>query len=322
MHQSAEAPTGLAGEDVSSTVLNDDARRVPETTEEKPFEPFAQRTHGIEQAQDRTPRTDTRRGRSTPFPVSHPLHLTHLGYPTVPAALVRPFVEPPADDDEARDCTRSRDSLAPSQSLSQVALQRRAQGIGPSHVGETSEQGGKPSVRDPRAHETHRGETMALLDWARRVGREHHHHHHHAPYGPASAGIRDGTVLGTPWDGTDVDPASGTSSSEVGVVRDVAAERHWVEGEGSFDDDPRAQEEQRQGTAWRHDPQEQYLHPGASPHQAHPPENASSPFSAGWQSPRISDCVPRDDEVSALERMTIGGTTTVGGMTAAGGVPL
>ena len=218
---------------------------------------------------------------------------------------------------------QSKESLAPSQSLSQVALHRRAQGTGRSHVGENAEEAGKPSsIRDPQADDTQAGKTMALLDWARRVGREHDH----ASYGPASAGIGDGdgAVVGTPLDGTDVDPGSGTSSSEVEVVRDHAG-RQSVDGEGSFDDDPRApQEEGREDTAWRHDPHEQYFHPGpgAFPHPPHPPENASSRISAGWQSPRLSDRVPGDDEVSALERMTIGGTTTVGGMTVAGGVPL
>ncbi|GHJ88686.1 hypothetical protein NliqN6_5088 [Naganishia liquefaciens] len=181
---------------------------------------------------------------------------------------------------------------------------------------------------------TYRGkDPMALLDWARGV----------AGGGGRRSPNEPGIVYGVARDGTDVDVdedededrGSGTSSSEVRVDRRGDAGRGWVEeAEGSFSDDVRDERDHlAYDPVWeshaQFQPPHPHLHPfGTCPFPQQPhlqppplhPDTSSSKFSAGWQSPRISDRIPQADELSAMEQMTLGGTT-VGAGTAVDAVP-
>jgi hypothetical protein len=172
---------------------------------------------------------------------------------------------------------------------------------------------------------------MALLDWARGVSAGVH---------PAEVGR--GSQLG----GMNVDNGGGSDSSSTTPVGGQEGrgmteyqEDHSFEGyprsEARSSRSGRRDDTRNQSDPARRDGQDQpgfdtlHLYPGSYPFppqrvpsQPHGSSRQSAPPSQfGWQSPVITDRMPRDDEVSMMDRMTVGGTT-VGGLTTAGGVPL
>jgi hypothetical protein len=324
------------------------------------FERFKQLAHGLSPLsghhaiEERYPRLPS---SGTPFPfapvptsvnrfetLSEPGPLPGPNHTTDPANRT-----PPTPSKPLRTRENDKESLAPSQSLSQVPLrkQQRAKQLGQPLVSESSD---RPLIREgEEAEESQSKKDMALLDWARSVSgaRETSHlGHNHERLVPGSAGLNRASQYG----GTDVDNGggSGSSSTSVDNREDRRRETGFPVDDGSFDDhpqpDPRIQQDhRRQGSAWGDgastrdippvQPQpeynQQYLYPGSYPFPQQPPtghtrassvRHSAPPSQSGWQSPRITEHVPRDDEISLMERMTIGGTT-LGGLTTAGGVP-
>lgn len=179
---------------------------------------------------------------------------------------------------------------------------------------------------------------MALIDWARGVSGLPGH-------AQAGGGGRGGawTVQASQFGGTDVDggggggapdEGSGTSSTSVSAERDGGGGAFGGD-KASFDAGPlgdaryRGQHGRGGSTAWADNPSignhpesyTEHLHRGY-PFPPQPTTRHSAPPSRyGWQSPPITERTGQEDEVSLMERMTVGGTT-LGWLTTAGGVPL
>jgi hypothetical protein len=241
-------------------------------------------------------------------------------------------------------------SVSPSHSLSRIASQRQKT-VTPKH-GDNP----KPNdVRPPAAaagtkhHVNEHGEQgtsfqkkeMALLDWARGVSGPLHHHHDHqqqrttTSHPPQSQQQRptaenaESVVMspGSRMGGTNVDDAGGRSSASSSTTTED--DQQYFTGEptaaaqcGTGQSFVGVASQQHQQTDYNPN----YLHPESYPfpqqQQQQPgltPSASASQY--GWQSPAITERLPRDDEVSLMERLTVGGTT-LGGLTTAGGVPL
>ncbi|KAJ9123992.1 hypothetical protein QFC22_000784 [Naganishia vaughanmartiniae] len=253
-----------------------------------------------------------------------------------------------------------KESIAPSQSLSQVASRHKQPATGRRSGNPTPRHDNisLPAVekRDSKQGTPPQRKEMALLDWARGVsGPLHHHpttpHPHPAPRveTAGSVAMSQRSRMG----GTNIDEAgrsSGSSSTSTereratgrdAEGRDISArergnsfgqpqQQFLTDGEpaaaSQFEGGGRRSfvdvaQQQRQQTG--HGPH--YLHPESYPfplQQLQQPglTPSASASQYGWQSPAITDRLPRDDEVSIMERLTVGGTT-LGGLTTAGGVP-
>lgn len=296
------------------------------------FERFRRLAHGQspEKEQARPNEVEGQSPSGSPFPVGD--IRDHQSPTTVPLERVAPPFKPhPQTHQRQPSASRNseRHSIAPSQSLSQVALQRQ----------QLAKQLGQPLIpqsreRSPLIPEARRGEDtqsrkeMALLDWARGV----------------SAGIHPADGRGSQLGGTNVDNGAGSDTSSTTPVDGQDGRGFTVYQEDhSFEGYPRSEGRSsrsgpRQEPGCASDPtvqdtrnqtgyDTQHLYPGSYPFPPQPPSSAqrsrqsAPPTQFGWQSPVITERMPRDDEVSLMDRMTIGGTT-VGGLTTAGGVPL
>lgn len=332
----AYLPTVLQNTNQTQTAAQDPVEQAshPAFADFDFIERFRRLAHGQapEKDQGRLNKVEGQPPFGTPFPLGGPIR-DHQSPSHIPlASALPPFTPHPQTHHRQPSATRESDrhSIAPSQSLSQVALQRQqlAKQLGQPLIPEISEK--LPRSPDGgRGEDTQSKKEMALLDWARGVS---------AGVQPADLG--HGSHLG----GTNVDNGAGSDSSSTTPVGGQAGRGFTVYQEDhSFEGYPRSEGRssrsgRRQDPGYTSDPtiqdarnqtgyDKQHLYPGSYPFPPQPPSSAprsrqsAPPTQFGWQSPVITDRMPRDDEVSMMDRMTVGGTT-VGGLTTAGGVPL
>ncbi|KAJ9097709.1 hypothetical protein QFC21_004747 [Naganishia friedmannii] len=248
-----------------------------------------------------------------------------------------------------------KESIAPSQLLSQIASRQR-QPTNPDREANPplnhSPPPADPAVENRDSKQgTPSKKEMALLDWARGVSGPLQHHQRATTPHPSHSREQQqqqtlpvetaGSVVMSPgggsrMGGTNVDDAGDRSSGGSSTTTEgdqpyfagAPAAPSQLGANQSFTD---AAHEHQQSTGYN----PHYLHPGSFPfpqhEQAHEQDQhqqrqqhgltpSASASQYGWQSPAITDRLPRDDEVSLMERSTVGGTT-LGGLTTAGGVP-
>ncbi|KAJ9094845.1 hypothetical protein QFC19_007774 [Naganishia cerealis] len=250
-------------------------------------------------------------------------------------------------------------SLAPSQSLSQVAA-RQQQSAKTASASLNRRENRTPNKITPvfaqsegRDQDTASKKEMSLLDWARSISGPHRDTTSHPSQRPLQAPHTAESVamsLGSRMGGTNVDDgqiseSSSTTTNENDLHHDLLdREPPVVEVDNAFGqyfsgEPPASSHHPTYGGGnplWNapHHHQQQsgydphYLHPASYPFPPQQPHEQQAPgltpsasaSQAGWQSPAITDRLPRDDEVSLMETLTVGGTT-LGGLTTAGGVP-